>query len=326
MVRQIGPGMLQQVQTQCPACHGKGEQIAEADKCTTCQGEHTVKESKTIEVHINRGMSHGQKLVFKGEGDQAPDTDPGDVVVVLQQKEHPSFRREGANLFMKKQITLAEALCGFRIKIPHLDDRILVVKSNDGEIVKPGDTKVIRDEGMPATRAGMAGSLYITFEIVFPATGSLDAKTRQSLNVLLGGKPIEEKKAAAPASPAASADKKTAGPPGGAAPPAAAAAGSKAQKKKNRKARRAAEREAEAKKDGKDAKAIPEDDEDGEDDDKTPAEPVEEEVSMEDVDMSQERARFAQQQRESHARSAHDDDDDDDHGHGHGGQPGCRAQ
>ncbi len=42
--------------TECFFSPFSGESISEADKCTTCNGEHTVKESKTIEVHINRGM------------------------------------------------------------------------------------------------------------------------------------------------------------------------------------------------------------------------------------------------------------------------------
>ncbi len=61
-----------------------------------------------------------------------PDTEPGDVVVVLQQKEHPVFRRDGLNLFMKKKITLAEALAGFEFKVTHLDGKVLHVKSEDG--------------------------------------------------------------------------------------------------------------------------------------------------------------------------------------------------
>ena len=42
MLRQVGPGMVQQVMAKCSACDGTGSQIAAADRCTTCHGEKTV--------------------------------------------------------------------------------------------------------------------------------------------------------------------------------------------------------------------------------------------------------------------------------------------
>jgi DnaJ family protein A protein 2 len=71
VVKQIGPGMIQQMQTYCPQCKGKGEVMKESDKCTQCKGAKVIKEKKQLEVHIEKGMSHGQKVVFRGESDQA---------------------------------------------------------------------------------------------------------------------------------------------------------------------------------------------------------------------------------------------------------------
>jgi len=73
VIRQIGPGMTQQAQVACPECKGAGSVIADKDKCPSCHGDKTVKEKKTLEVHINKGMRHGEKLVFKGEADEAAD-------------------------------------------------------------------------------------------------------------------------------------------------------------------------------------------------------------------------------------------------------------
>lgn len=47
-----------------------------------------VKEVKILEVHVDKGMKHGQKITFGGEADQAPGVEPGDIVLVLQEKEH----------------------------------------------------------------------------------------------------------------------------------------------------------------------------------------------------------------------------------------------
>lgn len=47
-----------------------------------------VKEVKILEVHVDKGMKHGQKITFGGEADQAPGVEPGDIVLVLQEKDH----------------------------------------------------------------------------------------------------------------------------------------------------------------------------------------------------------------------------------------------
>ncbi len=71
VVRQLGPGMIQQMQTQCTECKGSGSSIPEKDKCKTCKGEKTVKEKKTLEVFIEKGMKQGEKIPFAGEADEA---------------------------------------------------------------------------------------------------------------------------------------------------------------------------------------------------------------------------------------------------------------
>jgi DnaJ family protein A protein 2 len=67
-----------------------------------------------------------------------PDTQTGDIVFVLQQKEHPKFKRKGDDLFVERTLTLTEALCGFHFALSHLDGRQLLIKTIPGEIIKPG--------------------------------------------------------------------------------------------------------------------------------------------------------------------------------------------
>lgn len=52
------------------------------------QGRKTVRDRKILEVHVDKGMSDGQKIVFGGEGDQEPELEPGDLIIVLDEKEH----------------------------------------------------------------------------------------------------------------------------------------------------------------------------------------------------------------------------------------------
>jgi DnaJ family protein A protein 1 len=77
-------------------------------------------------------MEDGKKITFSGEGDQEPGLEPGDIVVVLDEKEHSTFKRDKTDLHMKVQLTLIEALCGFQKVIKTLDNRQLVITSLPG--------------------------------------------------------------------------------------------------------------------------------------------------------------------------------------------------
>lgn len=76
------------------------------------------------------------------EADEAPGVMAGDLVVVVQIKEHPVFTRKGADLFMEKSITLLEALGGFVFKAKGLDKQEVQVASAPGEIINDGITSI----------------------------------------------------------------------------------------------------------------------------------------------------------------------------------------
>lgn len=48
-----------------------GETISEKDKCGQCKGQKVVQDKKLLEVHVEKGMMHGQKITFQGEADEA---------------------------------------------------------------------------------------------------------------------------------------------------------------------------------------------------------------------------------------------------------------
>ncbi|KAI3915023.1 hypothetical protein MKX01_039525 [Papaver californicum] len=183
-MRQIGPGMVQQMQHPCNECKGAGETISKKDRCPQCKGEKVVQEKKILEVHVEKGMQNGHKIKFPGEADQAPDTVSGDIVFVVTQKDHPKFKRNGDDLFVEHTLSLTEALCGFQFALTHLDGRQLLIKSNPGEVVKPNSFKSVDDEGMPMyERAFMKGKLYIQFTVEFP--GSLTMEQCKALEGVL---------------------------------------------------------------------------------------------------------------------------------------------
>lgn len=70
---------------------------------------------------------------------------------------------------MQMELELVEALCGFQRTIETLDGRILVIGAIPGEVMKPGDVKCVRNEGMPIYKNPTEkGRLVIQFSVNFP--------------------------------------------------------------------------------------------------------------------------------------------------------------
>ncbi|XP_051993987.1 dnaJ homolog subfamily A member 1-like [Xyrauchen texanus] len=165
----LAPGMVQQISTVCAGCQGQGQRIGHRDRCKACTGRKILRQKKILEVHIDKGMKDGQKIVFHGEGDQEPGLKPGDIIIVLDQKSHPVFTRQGEDLIMSMELQLVESLCGFQKLIKTLDNRTILITSHPGELIKPGDKKCVLNEGMPVYRRPFEkGGLIILFSVVFP--------------------------------------------------------------------------------------------------------------------------------------------------------------
>ncbi|KAF9989933.1 Type I HSP40 co-chaperone [Mortierella antarctica] len=183
-VMQRGP-MVQQIQRPCDDCGGAGEVIDPKDKCKACNGRKVTQVKKVLEVHIDRGMKDGCKIKFGGEGDQAPGVIPGDVIIVLEQREHERLKRDGDDLYYTAKIDLTTALTGGRIHISHLDDRVLLVEILPGEVIRPGELKALMGQGMPIRKLHDFGNMYVQFEVEMPPPHWTDPVQIQDLRMLL---------------------------------------------------------------------------------------------------------------------------------------------
>jgi DnaJ family protein A protein 2 len=135
--RQIPMGIIQQT-ISCPDCKGEGHVIKEKDKCKDCKGEKAMQNKKLIEVEIEKGAPDGKRYTFTGESDEMPDIEPGDIIIELAQEKHKKFIRKGADLVYNLDISLLEALNGFKIVFEHLDGSKVIIQNKEGDIIKPG--------------------------------------------------------------------------------------------------------------------------------------------------------------------------------------------
>lgn len=167
-LRQIGPGMITQMQRPCGECSGQG------------YNAKTKNERKVVEVHVEKGAANNQKITFRGMADEVPGRETGDVNFIIQEKEHDLFKRKGADLLIMQNISLNQALTGFSLRFNHLDGRDVIIKTKPGEVIqsesKDPDSgrsmpymMMVPNEGMPSRgNPFVKGSLYVAFHIEFP--------------------------------------------------------------------------------------------------------------------------------------------------------------
>ena len=149
----------------CPVCKGTGEFIADADKCPVCKGYKTISEKKPLTIHISPGMENGETIVMKGESDELPGYETGDLIIILNECEHDFFSRNHENLICTKNITFAESILGFSFTIKTLDGRTLFI-NRENTITNNDDLIKIPEEGMPKDNTGIEkGALFIHFNV-----------------------------------------------------------------------------------------------------------------------------------------------------------------
>ena len=129
-------------------------------------------------------MPSNHKVTFYGEGDHEPEMEPGDVIIQLQEKEHEIFQRHGKDMAMKLDLSLREAVCGFKKAVTTLDNRTIILTSKPGEVFKHGVIKQVPDEGFPVHKDPFnKGKLIVIFNVIFPE--SVNAEDAKKLFKLL---------------------------------------------------------------------------------------------------------------------------------------------
>ncbi|KAJ5165991.1 hypothetical protein N7492_006287 [Penicillium capsulatum] len=186
VLKQAG-AFIQQSTVPCNVCNGEGSFFSPKDKCKRCKGKKTTEEKKMLEIHIAPGSRKLEKIVLKGEADQMPGRDNGDIIFRLTEAEHPVFERAGSDLHAHIDVSLVESLTGFsRVVIKHLDGRGIEITHPSGQVLSPGQVLKVSGEGMPNKRFGDHGDLYLTVNLKFPdETWKPSAATLNSLREML---------------------------------------------------------------------------------------------------------------------------------------------
>jgi molecular chaperone DnaJ len=174
-----------QTQTTCSACGGEGRVVKE--KCNTCHGDGIVREEEVISINIPAGVAEGMQLSMNGKGNAAPRGGiNGDLLIVIEEEEHPLLKREGNHLVYYLNIGFPDAALGTTVEIPTIDAKAKI-KIDPG--TQSGKVLRLKGKGLPDVNSYGKGDLLVEISIYTPT--NLNADERKVLEELKESKNFE---------------------------------------------------------------------------------------------------------------------------------------
>ena len=135
----------------CPECQGEGTTFTK--RCATCGGDGRVSESDTLAVQVPPGVANGNYSPRRGQGDVGPRGGPsGDLVVLIEEKPHPTYQREGDDLHLEVPVAYPTMTLGGRVEIPLLGGGTAQLEVSAG--TRTGHIARMRGKGLPSLRGG----------------------------------------------------------------------------------------------------------------------------------------------------------------------------
>ena len=179
-MRQISRSLFGQVVnvTTCRTCGGEGHVIEQP--CPACAGQGRVRGTSTISVKVPQGVATGNYIPIRGQGNAGPHGGPsGDVIVFIEEKEHPHFERHGDDIAYQLAISVPQAILGDDIEVPTLTGRVrmhIPPGTQSGKIFR------LKGKGIPHLHGYGHGDQLVRVLVWIPS--KLSSKEKQLLQEL----------------------------------------------------------------------------------------------------------------------------------------------
>lgn len=162
----------------CPSCNGTGQIIKE--KCDSCHGDGRVQTEETVTVNIPAGVEAGNYLPVREKGHAGKQGGPaGDLIVVIDEKKHEHFTRNGNDLLYNLYISYPQAALGAELSIPTLNGEDTI---NIEPGTQPGSSIKMRAKGIPELNGYGKGDLVVLVNVHVPT--KLNSEEKEMLNQL----------------------------------------------------------------------------------------------------------------------------------------------
>lgn len=156
----------------CSSCQGEGQVVS--DPCSTCSGSGLDTTETTVNVDIPAGVSEGNYITIPDKGDAGPHGGPaGDLIVLIQEKEHAFFQRHGIDLICEITVTFSQAALGASKEIDTIDGKVslkIAAGTQSEKIYR------LKGKGLPALRGRDRGDQLVRVHVHTPEKISRAAK------------------------------------------------------------------------------------------------------------------------------------------------------
>ena len=156
-------GRMQSAST-CPSCNGSGQVIFNRPSNSDSNG--LIISEETVLVKIPAGVEDDMQLKVTGKGnDSVGDGIPGDLIVLIQENEHPTLKREGNNLHYDMYISISDAVLGISKEIETVTGSVRI-KLESG--IQSGKILRLRGKGLTSLNSYGAGDLLVHINVWTP--------------------------------------------------------------------------------------------------------------------------------------------------------------
>lgn len=161
-----------QTASPCTQCGGSGQVIDKKPAGADAQG--MIQKEETVSIKIPAGVVEGMQLKVSGKGNEAPGNGiSGDLLVAIEEKEHPHLQREGDNLHYDLYISFPEAALGASKEIQTVSGKVRI-KIEAG--VQSGKILRLRNKGIPSINGYGKGDLLVHVNVWTPKTLNKEQK------------------------------------------------------------------------------------------------------------------------------------------------------
>ncbi len=152
-----------QSRTTCPDCEGAG--VTYKETCSSCHGKGKIKNRKTIEITIPKGINTGEQIRLSGKGEAGLNGGPnGDVYIEFKVESHELYKRDGNDIYLELPVTFADLTLGCVKEIKTLDGYV-DLKIKEGS--QPGDILRLKGKGIK-TDSWKDGDFYVSLKLIIP--------------------------------------------------------------------------------------------------------------------------------------------------------------
>ncbi|HRP54105.1 MAG TPA: molecular chaperone DnaJ [Fluviicola sp.] len=153
-----------QTQSVCNTCQGAGKMIDKKPADADNQG--LKRQEEVIDLDIPAGVEDGMQLNVTGKGNAGPFNGiPGDLIIVIEEQEHPELRREGEHLHYEAFVSFIDAVLGENIEIPTISGKVKI-KIDPG--TQSGKTLRLKGKGLPILQGYGHGDLFVHIQVWTP--------------------------------------------------------------------------------------------------------------------------------------------------------------